>query len=274
MLVVILALMPATGFGIYNFGLDVLYLILVTVGTAILCEYISGLLMKRPVTIGDYSAVVTGLLLALTLPPEAPLWLGVVGGIFAVFVVKMLFGGLGQNIMNPAMAARCFLFISFAPFMKVNQNTDMENPKLLDMLFGYTGGGIGETSMIALILGAVFLVILGVIDLKIPMMYIVTFLISLVLLSGNFEADYLITQLVGGGLIIGAFFMATDYATSPITPRGKIIMGIGCGFLTVMIRFYGGYPEGVSYAILIMNLFVPVIDKYVRPRIYGKVKRK
>jgi len=262
MLAVIFALMPATGFGIYNFGLNVLYLILVTVGTAVLTEYISGIILKRPVTVDDYSAVVTGLLLALTLPPGTPLWIGVVGGIFAVLLVKMLFGGLGQNIMNPAMAARSFLFISFTPILtRYRFETDLDQDlSLIEMLFNNTGGSIGETSVIAIIIGAALLVILGVIDLKIPGAYIISFIIFIMIFSGSLDPVYIAAQLTGG-LLLAAFFIATDYATRPVSMTGQILFGILLGFLTAVFKFRGSGIEGIAFAIIIGNLIVPLIDR-------------
>lgn len=263
MLAVIIALMPATGFGIYNFGLDVLYLILITVGTAVLTEYAAALILKRPISIGDYSAVVTGLLLALSLPPGAPMWIGAVGGIFAILVVKMLFGGLGQNFMNPAMAARAFLYISFISIMASNRTAARadESLTLWKTMFSYTGGAVGETSMIAIVIGAALLVILGVIDLKIPGAYIISFIVFIMLFTRSLEPAYLASYLHGGGLILGAFFMATDYTTRPMTAKSQIAYGIFLGFLTAIFRRTGSGIEGVAFAIIIGNLIVPLLDK-------------
>lgn len=276
MLIVIIALMPATGFGIYNFGLHALYLILVTVGTAILTEYISGMLLKRKITIGDYSAALTGLLLALSLPPGAPLWMGALGSVFAILVVKMLFGGLGQNIINPAMAARCFLFLSFTSIMTSYQ-TDAyasatpllalrngEESRMLDLVIGHTGGSIGETSMIAILVGAVILVMLGVIDLRIPGIYLISFLIFIALFSNNIEPAYLAAHFLSGGLMLSAFFIATDYVTRPSATAGQIIYGILLGFLTAVFRIFGSGVEGTAFAIIIGNLLVPFIDRVCR----------
>jgi RnfABCDGE-type electron transport complex D subunit len=278
MLVVIIALLPATGFGIYNFGVEALYLILVTVLTCVVTEFVTGLFLKRPVTVGDYSAVVTGLLLALTLPPAAPLWIGIVGGIFAIVVVKMLFGGLGQNFMNPALAARCFLVIAYAPIMS-NYQTDVytgatplavltqeseEGVEIIDMIIGHTSGAIGETSMIAILLGAVLLLLLGVIDLRIPATYIVSFIIGIALLTQNFDPTFLTTHLAGGGLMLGAFFMATDYVTRPLTKPAQIVYGLFLGLLTALFRIFGTGTEGVAFAIIIGNLVVPLLEKAFR----------
>jgi len=266
MLMVIIALMPATGFAIFNFGLDVLYLVLVTVGTAVVTEFVCGLILKRAVTIDDYSAVVTGLILALSLPPGVPLWLGAVGGFFAILVVKMLFGGLGQNFMNPAMAAHCFLFISFASTMtKYQYDTEiMEKRTMLEMLLNNTDGAVGETSILALLFGAVILIVFGVIDLKIPGMYIISFMVFIVVFTGNLDATYLVTHLTGGGLLLAAFFMATDYSTRPISAGAQIFYGLLLGFLTAVFRFYGAGFEGVAFAIIIANLVVPLLDRKYR----------
>ena len=283
MLAVIIALLPAAGFGIYNFGLDALILILVTVATTVLTEYIYEKLMHKPVTIGDYSAVVTGLLLALNLPSTAPWWIGVVGGIFAILVVKMLFGGLGQNFMNPALGARCFLLISYTSIM-CNFDTDAysgatplaqlkagENVDILKMVIGKTAGTIGETSMIAIVIGACFLILLGVIDLRIPGTYIVTFIVFLCLFGGHgFDPAFISAHLAGGGLMLGAFFMATDYVTRPVTKKGQYLYGVLLGILTGVFRLFGPSAEGVSYAIILGNLLVPLIEKITMPKPFGK----
>lgn len=283
MLAVIIALLPAAGFGIYNFGLDALILILVTVATTVLTEYIYEKLMHKPVTIGDYSAVVTGLLLALNLPSTAPWWIGVVGGTFAILVVKMLFGGLGQNFMNPALGARCFLLISYTSIM-CNFNTDAysgatplaqlkagENVDILKMVIGKTAGTIGETSMIAIVIGACFLILLGVIDLRVPGTYIVTFIVFLCLFGGRgFDPAFISAHLAGGGLMLGAFFMATDYVTRPVTKKGQYLYGVLLGILTGVFRLFGPSAEGVSYAIILGNLLVPLIEKITMPKPFGK----
>ncbi len=282
MLAVVIALLPAAGFGIYNFGLDALILIVVTVATTVFTEYAYEKLMKKKVTIGDYSAVVTGLLLALNLPSSAPWWIGVVGGVFAILVVKMLFGGLGQNFMNPALAARCFLLISFTSIM-TNFECDTytgatplaalkngETVNILDMVIGKTSGTIGETSMIAIVIGACFLILLGIIDLRIPGSYIVSFVIFVCLFGGHgVDPAYISAQLAGGGLMLGAFFMATDYVTRPITKKGQYVYGILLGILTGIFRLFGPSAEGVSYAIIIGNLLVPLIEKATLPKAFG-----
>lgn len=283
MLAVVLALLPAAGFGIYNFGLDALILILVTVATTVLTEFLYEKLMKKKVTIGDFSAVVTGLLLALNLPPSAPWWIAVIGGVFAILVVKMLFGGLGQNFMNPALGARCFLLISYTSIM-CNFECDAytgptplaslkagENVDLLNMVIGKTGGTIGETSMIAIVIGACFLILCGIIDLKIPGSYIVSFVLFIALFGGHgFDPVFISAHLAGGGLMLGAFFMATDYVTRPITKRGQYVYGIFLGILTGIFRIFGPSAEGVSYAIIIGNLLVPLIEKITMPKPFGK----
>lgn len=283
MLAVVIALLPTAGFGIYNFGLDALILILVTVATTVLTEFLYEKLMHKPITIGDYSAVVTGLLLALNLPPAAPWWIGVIGGVFAILVVKMLFGGLGQNFMNPALGARCFLLISYTSIM-CNFECDAytgatplaalkagESVNVLDMVIGRTAGTIGETSMIAIVIGACFLILLGIIDLKIPGSYIVSFVVFIILFGGHgFDPTYISAQLAGGGLMLGAFFMATDYVTRPITKNGQYLYGIFLGILTGIFRVFGPSAEGVSYAIIIGNLLVPLIEKITLPKAFGK----
>lgn len=282
MLTVVIALLPAAGFGIYNFGPKALALILVTVASTVFTEFVFEKICKKKVTIGDYSAVVTGLLLALNLPSSAPWWIGVIGGVFAILVVKMLFGGLGQNFMNPALAARCFLLISFTSIMTnfdcdtytgatpLAAIKDGEAVDVLSMMIGKTSGTIGETSMIAIVLGACFLILLGVIDLRISGCYIVSFIVFAGLFGGHgFEPAYICAQLAGGGLMLGAFFMATDYVTRPITKNGQYVYGILLGILTGIFRIFGPSSEGVSYAIIIGNLLVPLIEKMTLPKAFG-----
>lgn len=283
MMFVVIALLPATCFGIYNFGMDALVLVLVTVASTVLTEYIYDRLMNKENTIGDFSAVVTGLLLALNLPSSAPWWIGAVGGMFAILVVKMLFGGLGQNFMNPALGARCFLLISFTSIM-TNFECDAytgatplaalkagESVNVMDMIVGRTAGTIGETSMIAIVIGACFLILTGVIDLKIPGSYIVSFVIFIVIFGGHgLDGSYISAQLAGGGLMLGAFFMATDYVTRPITKNGQYLFGIFLGIMTGIFRLFGPSAEGVSYAIILGNLLVPLIEKVTLPKAFGK----
>lgn len=280
---VVIALLPATGFGIYNFGLHALLLILVTVASTVLTEYFYEKCMKMKITISDLSAVVTGLLLALNLPPKAPLWIGILGGVFAILVVKMLFGGLGQNFMNPALGGRCFLLISFTSIM-TNFDCDAytgatplallesgENVNVLDMIIGRTAGTIGETSMVAIVIGACILILLGIIDLRIPGSYIVSLVIFITIFGGHgFDAQYISAHLAGGGLMLGAFFMATDYVTRPITKNGQYLYGIFLGIMTGIFRLFGPSAEGVSYAIILGNLLVPLIEKITMPKPFGK----
>ena len=283
MLAVIMALLPATGFGIYNFGWKVAILIAVTIASCVLTELLFELIMKKKITVGDYSAIVTGLLLALNLPPNAPWWIGLIGGIFAILVVKMLFGGLGQNFMNPALGARCFLLISYTSIMTdfscdaYSGATPLaavkagESVNVLDMIIGRTAGTIGETSMIAIVIGACILILLGIIDLRIPGMYILTFAVFVCIFGGHgFDPAYLSAQLAGGGLMLGAFFMATDYVTRPVTRKGQYIYGILLGILTGIFRVFGPSAEGVSYAIILGNLLVPLIEKFTYPKAFGK----
>lgn len=283
MLAVVIALLPTSIYGIYNFGFKAAVLILVTVASTVLTEYIYERAMKKKITIGDFSAVVTGLLLALNLPVSAPWWIGVIGGVFAILVVKMLFGGLGQNFMNPALAARCFLLISFTGIM-TNFECDAytgatplavlksgETVNVFDMVMGKCNGTIGETSMAMILIGAIFLLLLGIIDLRVPGTYIVSFVVFLGLFGGKgFDTNFISAHLAGGGLMLGAFFMATDYVTRPITVKGQYLYGILLGFLTFIFRVFGPGAEGVSYAIIIGNLLVPLIEKVTRPRAFGK----
>ena len=283
MLMVVIALLPATGFGIYNFGIRELFHVLITIASCVISELIFELIIKKKITVGDMSAVVTGLLLALNLPVSAPLWIGIVGGAFAIMVVKMMFGGLGQNFMNPALAARCFLLISF-PSLMTDFTCDAysgatplaslkagESVNVYNMIIGKTAGTIGETSMVAIVLGAVLLMLIGIIDIKIPGSYILTFVIFIGLFGGHgFDPYYLSAHLAGGGLMLGAFFMATDYVTRPVTRAGQVIFGIMLGRLTSIFRGCGASAEGVSYAIIIGNLLVPLITRYSSPKPFGK----
>ena len=287
MLLVIISLLPATVFGIFNFGIHSLILVAVSIISCVLSESVFEKIVHKKSTVTDLSAVVTGLLLALNLPPTLPVWMAALGGVFAIVVVKMLFGGLGQNFMNPALGARCFLLISFTGPMTtfaydgVTGATPLallkagEPVDTMAMLLGTTSGTIGETSALCLIIGAIFLILCGVIDLKIPGTYILTFVIFIVLFGGHgFDTNYIVAQLCGGGLMLGAFFMATDYVTSPITPNGKILFGICLGVLTGLFRIFGASAEGVSYAIIFSNLLVPLIERVTIPRAFGIVKEK
>ena len=296
---VVIALLPAVLAGIWVFKMDALLVLLTTSVTCLLTEYVYERLMKRPITTGDYSALVTGLLLGMNLPPSIPLWIAMIGSVFAILVVKQLFGGLGQNFMNPALGARCFLMISFTgrmttftvdgvtsatplawiknaePGMAVTDTLAANGSSLLDMFIGTIGGTIGETSAVAILLGAVYLFVKRIINWKIPAFYIGTFLIFLMLFSGHgLDVNYFAAEICGGGLLLGAFFMATDYVTCPITPNGKIVYGICLGLLTGIFRIYGGSAEGVSYAIIFCNLLVPLIEKVTIPKPFGYVKAK
>lgn len=284
MMWVVIALLPATFFGIYNFRHENAWLlVVVTTGTAVLTEYVYEKLMHKPITIKDFSAAVTGLLLALNLPPTLPLWMGALGAVFAILVVKQLFGGLGQNFMNPALSARCFLLISFTGRMTYFVQDGVTGPTPLadlkageavdtmSMLLGNIRGTIGETSVIAIMIGAMLLILLGIIDLRIPGTYILTFVVFIGIFGGHgFDPQYITAHLCGGGLMLGAWFMATDYVTSPITPRGQILFGVCLGILTGLFRLFGGSAEGVSYAIIICNLLVPLIEKVTLPKPFGK----
>ena len=284
MLMVVIALLPATFFGIWNFRKEGAWLlVIVTVAAAVLSEYIWEKLMHKPVTIGDFSAVVTGLLLALNLPPTLPLWMGALGSVFAIIVVKQLFGGIGKSFMNPTLAARCFLLICFAGRMTYFVYDGVTGPtplaklkageavNTMDMLIGNTRGTIGETSVIAIMIGAMFLLLMGVIELDIPASYLVSFVAFIVIFGGHgFDPQYITAHLCGGGLMLGVWFMATDYVTSPITSSGKIIYGVCLGLLTGLFRIFGGSAEGVSYAIIISNLLVPLIEKITLPKPFGK----
>ena len=289
MLMVAIALLPAAGFGVYNFKLPALIMLISTTVSAVLTEYIYERLMHKKITINDFSAVVTGLLLGLNMPANAPWWMGALGSVFGILIVKQLFGGLGQNFMNPALGARCFLLISFTGQMTtfiydgVSGPTPLallksgESVDSMKMLLGTIPGTIGETSVIAIILGAIFLILRGVIDLRIPGTYIVTFAVFVGIFGqfqnpsvGFFDPQYITAHLCGGGLMLGAWFMATDYVTSPITKRGQIVYGAILGILTGLFRLFGGSAEGVSYAIIISNLLVPLIERVTLPKPFGK----
>ena len=285
---VVIALLPAAGFVIYNFGPRAALVICVTICSTVLTEFLYGLYRKKT-TVTDLSAVVTGLLLALNLPVSIPLWMAALGGVFAILVVKMLFGGLGQNFMNPALAARCFLLISFPAQMTNFASSGEgaldaytgatplallkagENVNIMNMIVGRTTGTIGETSMIAIVVGACILILAGVIDLRIPGSYIVSFGIFTLLFGGHgMDPAFLSAELAGGGLMLGAFFMATDYVTRPITVKGQYLFGVILGLLTGVFRYFGPGAEGVSYAIILGNLLVPLIEKVTRPTAFGK----
>lgn len=290
MLYVIIALLPASLFGIFNFGYKALVLILVTIASCLASEWIFDKIVHKKNSLPDLSAVVTGLLLALNLPAGLPWWEAVIGSVFAIVIVKMLFGGLGQNFMNPALGGRCFLLIAFAADMTnfssakfeaysgatplgMIRNEGLSSVNIMDMLTGKIPGTIGETSVIAILIGAIFLILMGVINLKIPASYIITFAIFMFIFGADrFNTTYVVAELCGGGLMLGAFFMATDYVTSPITPMGQILFGICCGLLTGIFRCFGANAEGVSFAIILSNLLVPLIEKITVPNAFGIVK--
>lgn len=296
MLTVLIALLPSALFGVYNFGPHALMLILVSILCCVATEAVYEKIVHKKLTIQDYSAAVTGLLLALNLPPNAPWWIAVIGSVFAILVVKQLFGGLGQNIMNPALAARCFLLISFTGRMTdfavpkgawgniadtVSGATPLaalkagESVNWVDLFFGNIQGTIGETSALAILIGAVILLVRGVIDLRIPLTYIGSFAIFVLLFGGHgFDMNYLLCHLFGGGLMLGAWFMATDYVTTPITFKGQLVYGCCLGVVTAVFRLFGGSAEGVSYAIIFCNLLVPLIEKATYPAAFGKGGKK
>ncbi len=302
MLDVVISLIPAAVMSVVYFGTRALALLSVTIGSSVLAEYISRKVMKRPNTISDLSAVVTGLILALNLPSTLPLWMAAIGSIIAIVVVKQMFGGIGQNFVNPAITARIILMVSFpaamakwtAPFEDgwaadaVTCATPMAQlatvnggdvsavsglPSLTQMLIGYHGGSMGEVCSIALIAGGLYLILRRVISPVIPLTFIGTVAVcTLAAGHGNFE--FMAYEILGGGLLLGAFFMATDYTTSPINFKGKIIFGIGCGLITSLIRIFGSLPEGVSFSIILMNIFVPHIEHLTTAKPFGQVKEK
>lgn len=279
---VAIAMLPASAYGVYQFGIKAFLILLVTVVTCILSEYVYESLMGLPITVSDGSALVTGMILGLNMPPTIPLWIPMLGGVFAIIVVKQLYGGLGQNFMNPALAARCFLLIAFAgqmttftyqdavvsptPLAALKAGAAVDLPA---MFIGKIPGTIGEVSVIALLIGAAYLLYKKVITIRIPAAYLITFAVF-VFIFGQHDPMYVLAHLCGGGIIFGAFFMATDYVTSPITPRGQILFGILLGVLTGLFRLFGGSAEGVSYAIIISNILVPLIEKITLPKAFGK----
>jgi electron transport complex protein RnfD len=312
MWLVVIALLPALGGSVYFFGLKSLLLVLLCVASSLLFDALAQRAFGRKPTPFDGSAVITGLLLAYNLPPGVPLWIPVIGAAFATIVVKQFFGGLGHNFINPALAARAFLMVSWPTHMTtmwlkpfgtaplsgldavssatplafvrraaelVPQGMDLNGllqqvnslAELKRLFFGNVGGCLGETSALLLLIGALFLIILRVIDWRIPISYIGTVIVLALVLPGNHLTP--LFHVFSGGIILGAFFMATDYVTSPVTGKGRIIFGIGCGVITMLIRLYGGYPEGCSYSILLMNVFTPFIDRLTKPRLFGAVKK-
>lgn len=304
MLDVIIALLPALGWGVYVFGPRALVVVLISVASSVLFEYLVRLILRRPCTVGDLSAVVTGLLLGLNLPSSVSYWIPVVGAFFAIVVVKQLFGGIGKNFLNPALAGRAFLFAwpeemtSFpAPFERLDWrvfsfagNTDaiahatplaayktgaVPDASTLDLFLGRCAGSIGEISAVLLIAGGIYLLCRKVITWHIPVAYIGTVaLLTLIFPKTEVAFSFMLGELVSGGLMLGAIFMATDYTTSPVTAKGRLIFGVGCGCVTVFIRYFGGYNEGVSFAILMMNMLVYYIDRFTAPRVFGTKPRR
>lgn len=290
---VIIALVPATAMGIYYFGLKALMLIVAAIVSAVFFEWLYEKITKKPVTISDLSAVVTGLLLAMNLPAAAPIWVAIVGSAFAIIFAKQLFGGLGQNFINPALAGRAFLLASYptemttwtaptgfsgadavavaTPLAQLKAGTGLEC-SLGDLVMGNVGGCIGETCAIALIIGGIYLLYKHVISWKIPVIYIATVFILFAVI-GRHGVRMPLQEIMAGGVMLGGIFMATDYASSPVTPKGQIIFAIGAGLITYLIRTFGGYPEGVSYSILLMNVCVPLIERFTEPTIFGALPK-
>lgn len=283
MLNVLIALLPSVIAGTVIFGLRALVLVVLCATFCVIFEWLFELVTKRPNTVSDLSAVVTGVLLGLNLPPALPVYMAAIGCFAAIVVVKQFFGGLGQNFANPAITARIILMLSFGKYMTaftapiswngaasdaVSAATPLASPDVMpsyiDMFLGMHAGCIGETCTAALLLGGLYLILRGIIDPVTPFAFIGT--VALCAFIGGYDVPM---QLMSGGLMIGAFFMATDYATTPITRAGKLIFAVGCGIFTCLIRFFGIYPEGVSFSILIMNILVPLIDRYVRPKPFG-----
>ncbi|MGI5839172.1 MAG: RnfABCDGE type electron transport complex subunit D [bacterium] len=294
MLDVVIALLPAAVAAAVLFGPQAIFLIVLTVAAAVVTEAAVQKLQGRPVTVSDWSAVVTGMLLAYNLPPRAPWWLALAGAVIAIAIVKHAFGGLGHNFMNPALAARAIMLTAWPASMTawLEPGTDAvsaatpltvlkagaagaELPSLAEVFIGNIGGSIGEVSSLALLIGAAYLLWRRIISWRIPLSFIGTVGVMTWIFSGpELFQGYWLYHILLGGVILGAFYMATDYSSSPITPLGQLIMGAGCGFITVLIRIYGAYSEGTSFAILIMNTATPVIDKYTMPRIYGTGRKK
>lgn len=297
MLDVIIALVPATIAGVYYFGYRAAMVILTAIAASVLSEYLYEKLMKKKNTVGDLSAVVTGLLLGLNLPSTIPLWMVVVGSVFAIVIVKQLYGGIGKNFMNPALAGRCFMMIAWAgamtkfaeplagidaissatPLSVMKGVSEGTVPALTDAFWGNIAGSIGETSVFAILIGFVYLLARRIISWKIPVTYVVVFGVLTYFFGKNAtgmgQLDFTLLQISTGGLALAAVFMATDYTTTPTTPWGLIIFGAGCGILTFVFRKFGGYPEGVSFSILLMNILVPQIDKITAPKRFGEVKK-
>ena len=291
---VLIALVPATAAGIFYFGAKALILIVAAIVSAVFFEWLYEKITKKPVTINDLSAVVTGLLLAMNLPASAPVWVAIVGSAFAIIFAKQLFGGLGQNFINPALAGRAFLLASYptemttwtaptgfsgadavtvaTPLAELKAGTGALTASLRDLVFGNVGGCIGETCAIALIIGGIYLLYRHVISWKIPVIYIATVFILFAVI-GRQGVRMPVYEIFAGGVMLGGIFMATDYASSPVTPKGQIIFAVGAGLITYLIRTFGGYPEGVSYSILLMNVCVPLIERFTEPTIFGALPK-
>ena len=292
---VLIALAPAAVMSVVYFGIRAVLIIITAILSAVLGEYLFNRILKKNNTISDLSATLTGLLLALNMPPTIPLWMVALGSLFAIVVVKQIFGGLGKNFMNPALGGRCFMLIAWAGAMTqfiepfnpdalscatqltiIKESMDSGLPSMLDAFIGNTAGCIGETSAAALLLGFAYMLVRKIVSIRIPLAYILTFAILTFFFGFNSSdmsmATFTLYQVLSGGLLLGAFFMATDYVTTPTTPKGRIIFGMGCGVLTFVIRRFGGYPEGVSFAIILMNLATPVIEEHTIPKPFGGVK--
>ncbi|MEA1974349.1 MAG: RnfABCDGE type electron transport complex subunit D [Bacillota bacterium] len=283
---VVIALLPATIYSVYLFRLNAIITILLSIIAAVVTEAVIQKIRKKPITISDWSAVITGLLLSFNLPASVPWWIPVIGSIFAISIVKHAFGGLGQNFMNPALAARAFLVASWPVEMTSWVTTGVDavstatpltlfgdklQPSMVDLFIGNVSGCIGETSALLLILGGVYLLYRGVIKITIPSIYIGTFAVLTLLFSG-FDFNFTLYQLLSGGLMLGAIYMATDYSSSPVNTKGQIIFAFGAGLLTFIIRTYGGMAEGVSFSILLMNVATPLIERYTTPKVFGGAK--
>ena len=296
MLDVIIAMIPAAIASVLIFGYRALIVMIISTVSCVLFEYIARKVMKRPNTVGDLSAIVTGLLLAFNLPSSMPFWMIPIGAFFAIVVAKQFFGGIGQNFVNPALIGRIVLMVSFPSAMSAwvtptgwnsadavstatplaSLNGSLEGgvlPELSELFFGKTGGCLGETCAIALLLGFIYLLARRVISPVIPCVYIATTALFM-LAAGGGDYIFMISQVLSGGLLLGAIFMATDYTTSPITVKGKIIYAVGCGLLTAVIRLYGSLPEGVSFSIIIMNILTPLIDRCTKPKPFGFFREK
>jgi electron transport complex protein RnfD len=296
MMAVVVALLPAAVYGVWLNGGHAAAVLILSVLSAVLTELIYEKIVGRPVTISDGSAVVTGLLLGMNMPPQIPFWIPIIGSVFAILVVKQFFGGLGQNFMNPALGARCFLMLSFAGHMTnfdvsgyaakhivdtVSGATPLaavkagETADLASMFFGNIKGTIGETSALMILIGGIFLIAAGIISWRIPVIYLATFSVFALIFGGHgFDLYYLACELCGGGIMLGAFFMATDYVTRPITVKGQYIYGVLLGVMTGIFRIFGGSAEGTSYAIIFSNLLVPLIERSTIPAGFGIVKEK